>query len=84
VNCFLYQNEILRESGDYQQALDHLIEHEEKIVDKVLFLEIKSTFFMEIVFAFLLRHAIHLLYGIGRVFSVHTIDDIIEIRCCCR
>ena len=39
----LYQNLILRQGGHYQQALDHLRENEDKIVDKLTLEEMKGN-----------------------------------------
>ena len=41
----LYQSEILKEAGLYQQALDHINENKSLILDKLSFLEMKGTFF---------------------------------------
>ena len=38
----LYQNMIIRESGNLKEALDHLINHEHQICDKLAIKELKG------------------------------------------
>ncbi len=40
----LYQNMVLRESGDKTAALDHLVQYQSQICDRATFLETKGEF----------------------------------------
>jgi len=86
----LYQNLMLRESGKYQQALDHLKDNEEKILDKCSLDEIKGDLCMKLhdyknaenIFVGLLeRNPENISYyeKLEQIFQPQTIDERLEI-----